>query len=166
MDEPYPIDDDTQDLFPLTSPYSQTHPNFHVLVSPRVIYPNGGENLNNTITIYWFSSSDSFGHPITYSIYYSSDSGTNWELLDFTLSSTSYSWNTILLPPATTYMIKVVAQCSEGKTATDISDGTFRILNFPTTSSSSKGNYSPFGFVVITILAAFPIIIRNRRNPG
>ncbi|MFX1513892.1 MAG: hypothetical protein ACFFCQ_15015, partial [Promethearchaeota archaeon] len=81
------------------------------------------------------------------------------------LTSTSFSWDISTLVTSTRYLIKVVAQCTEGLISEDISDSTFRIINFSTTSSSSTTDHSTFGFTSISILIAFTIfLIGNRRN--
>ncbi|MFX0210018.1 MAG: right-handed parallel beta-helix repeat-containing protein, partial [Candidatus Hodarchaeota archaeon] len=165
VDKSYSIDGTkgNRDYYPLVAPNPLQK---HLLVPPSLIYPNGNENINNTVTIYWISAMDSFNHPITYSVYYSPDDGNNWELLAANLVSTSLVWDTSSLPSGTDYLVKVVAQCSEGLTAEDISYRTFRILNFPTTSStsSSTSDYSTFGFTLISIFAILPVIIQKKLN--
>ncbi len=163
VDNPYILDGsgEIQDNHPLVSPVSVQG---HLLLPPTIIYPNGGENLYNTVILYWNSAIDISDHPISYSVYYSPDNGNNWELIASNLISTSFSWDTSSLPPLTTYLIKVVAQCSEGLTTEDISDGTFRIVNFITESSSSSSDHSAFGFTLISIFTVLPVIIRKKLN--
>ena len=98
------------------------------LTKPVVIFPNGGEILENkSITIRWLESIDSSGHDITYSVSYSKDNGTTWNSLNSGLVTTSYEWDTSSLADGTKYLIKVVATCSEGLTVEDTSDQTFSI---------------------------------------
>jgi parallel beta-helix repeat protein len=98
------------------------------LTKPVVIFPNGGEILeNNSDTISWLESIDSSGHAVTYSVSYSKDNGTTWNSLDSGLVTTSYEWDTSSLADGTKYLIHVVATCSEGLTVEDTSDQTFSI---------------------------------------
>ncbi|MHA2245762.1 MAG: right-handed parallel beta-helix repeat-containing protein [Candidatus Hodarchaeales archaeon] len=129
VDNPYSIDEENQDPYPLVSPET------HALTSPLVSNPIGGKVLSGTITIAWTASVDSLGHSVTYVVYYSSDGGNNWDPLTSYLNTTKYNWDTTTVGDGTTYRIKVVATCSEGETKEAISDR-FTIQNEePTTST-------------------------------
>ncbi|UCE12180.1 MAG: right-handed parallel beta-helix repeat-containing protein [Candidatus Heimdallarchaeota archaeon] len=114
-----------QDPFPLMYPAEWY--TIHNILNPTVVYPNGGETLSGVVTIQWEAATDSWGHAVTYSVYYSTDAGNTWVQLVSGYSSTSYTWNTTVLPDHSNYMAKVVATCSENLTAYDISDTTFTI---------------------------------------
>jgi hypothetical protein len=73
-----------------------------------LITPNGGEKLNGTVTIYW-DSFDADGDLLSFSIFYSSDSGLNWYPVTIGFSENSYTWNTAFLPVGTNYRIKIIA---------------------------------------------------------
>ena len=134
----------------------------HTLSELSVISPNGGEIIEGSITIEWSSISDSFNHEILYSVYYSSDGGTNWILLQENTTSNNFLWNTINTTDGTNNLIKVTAKCSEGLNSTDISDQPFTISNHPTqtttssssssTSSTSNTNPGLIGNVEIIVL--------------
>ena len=136
VDQPYLIDGDAnnRDSYPLVSPYPIQ---VHIIVGLKVLYPNGGEVLNGTITISWTPAFDSHDHSISYSIFYSFDKGSTWVLLASDISGTTYVWDTSSLPVGTNYMVKVVAKCSEGLIQEESSDGSFTLLNIDLTISSS-----------------------------
>ena len=123
VDSPYTVygNSNNQDLHPLTT---------HVHLLPLiVIFPNGGTTLNGIISIQWAPTMDHWGHQITYTVYYSNDSGSTWIFLASDLNSTSYQWDTTTVDDGTEYLIKVVGRCSEGLIVEDISDKTFMIQN-------------------------------------
>ncbi|MFX0091073.1 MAG: hypothetical protein ACFFBD_04855 [Candidatus Hodarchaeota archaeon] len=99
------------------------------LSEPRILYPNGGETLNGTVTVQWIISTDSFDHPVTYSVYFSATSGTTWTLVASKLINIIYDWDTKAVVTGSTYRLKVVANSSSGLTAEDISDSDFTIIN-------------------------------------
>lgn len=110
----------------------------HTLSEPTVIYPNGGETVSGTVTVQWTEATDSLGHEVKYWLYISDDSGTTWDLYAGNQPSTSYAWDTTLpkYSDGANYLIKVVANCSEGLETQDISDTTFTIQNDITTTTT------------------------------
>jgi hypothetical protein len=80
--------------------------------SVSVTYPNGGEKLKDDIQISW-TSTDPDNDVLTFSIYYSDDSGASWNLIQggFTGSGPNYSydWDSTTVPDGTQYMVKVMA---------------------------------------------------------
>lgn len=98
----------------------------HVLSEPTLGYPNGGELINQTATITWSTSVDSWDHDVDYTIEYSTN-GVDWTLIAEDLVSTSLLWNTTELPRVSGYTIRVTADCSEGLTAIDTSDNSFTL---------------------------------------
>ncbi|MHA1169720.1 MAG: hypothetical protein ACTSRU_17970, partial [Candidatus Hodarchaeales archaeon] len=100
----------------------------HLQNSPVIIFPNGGEIVNGTITITWSAVTDIHGHLITYQLYHSSDNGFSWELLA-DLINNSYGWNTENTNNGFDHRLKVVAICEEGMMRQDLSDGVFTISN-------------------------------------
>ncbi|MFX1506643.1 MAG: right-handed parallel beta-helix repeat-containing protein [Promethearchaeota archaeon] len=116
------------------------------LSPPTILSPNGGETLNETVTIEWTASLDSLNHSITYTIYYSADNGATWTQIATGLTSTSYVWDTTTVSNGFSYLIKVVATCSEGETEEDLSDGLFTIQNVippSTTTSETSSTTTP-----------------------
>ncbi|MFX0170419.1 MAG: hypothetical protein ACFE9L_00710 [Candidatus Hodarchaeota archaeon] len=147
VDVPYPIDAN-QDLYPLVNLDLELR---HIVLTPMIIHPNGGEVLNGTIYINCTSSVDSHKHEINYTLYYSANSGQEWALLKSDLKSTSYQWDTATVSNGNQYSIKIVASyCSEGLNATDLSDTIFIIENI---SGSGFPNY------VIRLLVSIATLI-------
>jgi parallel beta-helix repeat protein len=144
VDIPYSIqgsNEGNSDRFPLA--------HLHILTKPTLIYPNGGEILNDTIEIKWVSLNDSFNHSIVYSVYYSTNDGIDWDILISEIIATNYTWDTTLFDDRTNYLIKVVVSCPvSGFSYEDISDQAFSIDNFTVQNS----------FVVISTLL-LPIFI-------
>ncbi|UCG01429.1 MAG: right-handed parallel beta-helix repeat-containing protein [Candidatus Heimdallarchaeota archaeon] len=130
--------------------YSSTFSVHNELSKPIILSPNGGEILNGTIPIQWSVSSDSLNHDVTYTVYYSSDGGNTWNSLVSSLDVSSYDWDTSVLATGTNFTIKVIATCSEGLTAVDLSDGSFMIhyITAPIISTSF-GEESLKGMVTI-----------------
>ncbi len=128
VDQPYDIGGsaNNQDLYPLTLPYLLF---VHKVSTPVLINPNGGEILSGMITIQWAMSIDSWDHNISYTLFYSSDNGFSWNLLQTGLSVTTYDWDTNTVADGSEYLIQVIANCSEGLITTDFSDGPFLIEN-------------------------------------
>ncbi|MFX0050151.1 MAG: right-handed parallel beta-helix repeat-containing protein [Candidatus Hermodarchaeota archaeon] len=125
VDIPYPIDAN-QDPYPLVNLDLELK---HIVLTPMLIYPNGGEVLNGTIYINWTSSVDSHKHEINYTLYYSADNGQEWVILESDLKTTSYQWDTTTVSNGKHYSIKIVASCSEGLNTTDLSNAVFTIEN-------------------------------------
>ena len=153
VDNPYLIDGDANnnDPYPLTSPNNPIAD--HSLSILTVLYPNGGETLSGTIEIEWSAASDTWGHPITYIVYYSADGGTTWNELDSGLTTTSYDWDTTTVADGTNYLVKVNATCSEVLWKDDTSDVPFTIDNpYPPTVTVTypNGGETLSGTVMIT----------------
>ncbi|MHA2227085.1 MAG: right-handed parallel beta-helix repeat-containing protein [Candidatus Hodarchaeales archaeon] len=134
--------------------------------TPTIISPNGGETLNETITIEWTASLDSFDHSITYTIYSSADNGATWTQVATGLTTTSYVWDTTTVPNGFSYLIKVVATCSEGITSEDLSDELFTIQNeLPSTTETSSTTTTPIpGITALVLLVAMFTLIARRKN--
>ncbi|UCE12405.1 MAG: right-handed parallel beta-helix repeat-containing protein, partial [Candidatus Heimdallarchaeota archaeon] len=58
VDESYSFYLDNQDPYPLVIPVYEKFPP-HLLLNPRIVFPNGGETLNGSITIFWIAAIDS-----------------------------------------------------------------------------------------------------------
>ncbi len=100
----------------------------NVLLPPILLSPSGGRKYIGLIDLRWSASVDPLRHNITYSLYYSVDNKT-WEPIVTGLSSTRYTWIVFPRKDGSSYLIKVIARCSGGLTAEDISDQVFSIRN-------------------------------------
>jgi len=90
-----------------------------------VLYPNGGETVDDTITITW-SASDSDYDTLSFTVYYRESTG-SWIQLIAGISANSYAWNTNSIVDGD-YYIRIVA--SDGSlTAEDTSDTYFTITH-------------------------------------
>ncbi|MFW9865107.1 MAG: nitrous oxide reductase family maturation protein NosD [Candidatus Thorarchaeota archaeon] len=128
VDYPYAIDEgNIYDYYPRTKAYA--YGKIHILTKPQVYYPNNGV-ISEITKLKWGIASDTMGHLIKYTLYFTTDNK-NWFLIADNILNTSYEWDTTLLPDNYTYMIKVVANCSVGIVREDISDNTFVIGNSP-----------------------------------
>ncbi len=101
----------------------------HLLTPLVVHYPSNGDILYGTVIIRFSSVGDSLGHQISYSLYYSNDSGINWMTIQIGLQSTSFSWNTRSIEDNTSFKIMVQATCTHGLVTIGFSEGTFSIKN-------------------------------------
>ncbi|UCG00967.1 MAG: right-handed parallel beta-helix repeat-containing protein [Candidatus Heimdallarchaeota archaeon] len=131
----------------------------HYITQVSVLSPNGGEILNETITIQWSASTDSLGHNVTYTLYYSSDNGSSWDPIASRLTTTRYDWNTTSLPDGTTYLIKVVATSSGGLTTEDISDQTFSVKNIIPPSDSFIPDLLSIVLFLLLLISGIIIIL-------
>ncbi|MFX0208989.1 MAG: right-handed parallel beta-helix repeat-containing protein [Candidatus Hodarchaeota archaeon] len=138
----------------------QTFLILNALSPPTIIFPNGRETLNGTVTIEWKTSLDPFDHSVTYTVYYSSDNGAFWTVLATDLTTTSYSWDTTTVPNGFSYLIKVEATCSAGVTIESISEDTFAIQN-PTSSVGTPGMSILMPFLAF---GALVVLRRGRRG--
>jgi len=94
----------------------------------EVISPNGGEVLNGTITISW-DAEDFDSDPLTFDVYYSDNSGSDWTVLASGLTGLTHAWNTTLHDDGTDYMIRVEVS-DDQYSAIDTSDAVFELDNF------------------------------------
>lgn len=139
VDTPYTIGgpSNNNDSHPMVNPLHTEHQ----ILKPEIIYPNSGETVAGGITITWKTATDSLKHTLTYSVYYSSDSGGSWIMTSTGIYPSSYWWDTTTVADGSNYLIKIRATCSRGLTAEDVSDATFTVANLaitttPYTSSS------------------------------
>jgi parallel beta-helix repeat protein len=135
----------------------QTSPNH--LSKPVVLFPNWGETLISKVLIDWIPAKDSLGHSVIYTIYYSSDNGTTWNLLASELTITNYQWEFHNISLGSLYLIKIIAFDSLGFFSMDISDQLFTIRSPPQPPSTL-----PFRFVVLLLLFSFLLILLKRKS--
>jgi hypothetical protein len=102
----------------------------------EVIQPVGGETIGGTYLIRW-GASDTLGLPaLPISLYYSTDSGSNWSLITAGIANTgSYNW-TISAPNSDKARIKVTVRDLASRESSARSAGDFTIeQNAPTVVS-------------------------------
>ncbi|MFX0093549.1 MAG: hypothetical protein ACFFBD_17490, partial [Candidatus Hodarchaeota archaeon] len=117
-----------------------TNSTFKIQNPPTIIYPNGGEVLNGSVTVQWSAMSNSSG--IFYSLFYSSDAGTTWYALATDLGVSIYAWDTTSVPDGSSYLLKVMAINATGHIREDTSDNTFSIQNTPSSSTTPSSTHT------------------------
>lgn len=172
VDFPYPIDGniDSFDWDPLISPYNSS--SFHIMSVPQILSPKGGGLYSGTIHITWLPVVDSFSHEITYTLFYSDDAGKTWILMTIVQNVNSYTWQTTSLPDGKDYLIKVVANCSEGLISEFIILDEFSINNSlinSTFQSADKSNQSiqvtiEFSLVIFIVALTYSSYLNRKRN--
>ncbi len=105
----------------------------HVIEPPRVNNPYGTGRFGEIIEIIWRNCEDSYGHQVSYDLYYSPDNGVNWISIVSDLpwtdtTWTSYTWNVTSLTPKWGYIVLVTAKCDHGATSSDTTDGAFSLI--------------------------------------
>jgi parallel beta-helix repeat protein len=128
------------------------------LTKPTILYPNGGEIFDVNaieVLIRWDEAIDSHNHPISYSISYTDDNGTKWNVIAAGVSSDQYEWNITAINGGL-YMIKVNAECSEGLITNDITDQVFTIQRYPFSTNNNAGFQDTFSIVVVIFI---PILV-------
>lgn len=101
----------------------------HVISTPTVISPNGGETLDDIIIIEWANVTDSLNFSITFTILYSTDAGFSWNVLTSNLTDLTYVWDSKDYSNSTQYLCMVLAINSQGVASEDVSDSTFTVNN-------------------------------------
>ncbi|MFX1513949.1 MAG: hypothetical protein ACFFCQ_15300 [Promethearchaeota archaeon] len=95
----------------------------------QIVFPNGGETLNGTVTVNWTLASQYLDDDPWYEVKYSPNGGSNWLPLEpFTLN-TSFIWDTSLHPDGGNYLIQVIAGSKSWTDKVDVSDAFFTIKN-------------------------------------
>jgi parallel beta-helix repeat protein len=125
IDNPYLIGGtaSNQDFYPMTSNI------LDILIPPLITYPREGDVISENILIEWEPALDFLNHEVTYSIYFSNNSGQSWNILSLYQTSETFQWDTTSQENGLAYLIQVVANCSEGAIVEDISKGSFSIQN-------------------------------------
>ncbi|MHA2155853.1 MAG: right-handed parallel beta-helix repeat-containing protein [Candidatus Hodarchaeales archaeon] len=107
--------------------------------TPTIIYPNGGEGLDNTVAVQWENVFSEKGGTVQYWLFYSRDGGSSWvnipmesyELITAAddTKRIQYMWDTTTVENGYDYLIKVVAVDQNGYSTFDTSDDVFAIKN-------------------------------------
>lgn len=99
----------------------------------KIISPNGGEIICPPGTDIIWEASHPMGAPLTFSILYSANGGSSFNVLATGITGIcpcSYFWNTASLSSGNNYLIKIITSDSI-LTAEDVSNGVFTIDNTP-----------------------------------
>jgi parallel beta-helix repeat protein len=128
VDLPYAIGGtgNLKDLLPRTLP---NNPNLHFLLRFNLINPMGGSTYSGIVSIQWTSAHDTQNHSVTYSIFYSANSGDNWVLLSSGLSITNYNWSSMTVSDNESYLLKITASDGQDLSLDVITSTTFTIDN-------------------------------------
>ena len=129
--QPYHIDGNANNTDPTPSPVPINLLPNQFLTPPRILYPNGEEKVNGIKYIHWKPSFSSLRYHVTYSVYYSSNDGSSWNLLASGLTTNKYLWNTTALPNGNNYLVKVLANDGHFLIVQSTSRHPFRIQNHP-----------------------------------
>ncbi len=99
--------------------------------SVAITYPNGGENMGDSIDVTWTAfDPDTGGDPMTFRLFYSSDNGLTWKPLSPRITGTNYTIDTSRLPGGSQCLFRI--QASDGfHTAEDQSDSVFTAVDKP-----------------------------------
>jgi len=93
----------------------------------KIIYPNGGEIINGSIGIEWFTEDIS---NLSISIFYSKDEGSTWLLIADGIENTGrFTWDTTAVPDGMKYLIKINATDEAGHLNESVSNYSFIIYN-------------------------------------
>jgi parallel beta-helix repeat protein len=115
----------------------------HSLSTPVIISPIGDETISGIEPIQWTATTDSWPHTVNYTVAYSPDGGSTWTNLITGFTSTSFDWDTTTVTDGANYIIRVVAVCSSGLTAEDISVNTFTVENTVVTTTEIPTTTAP-----------------------
>jgi hypothetical protein len=156
---------------PIVKPNSPAQ--LHFITRFQIIKPIAGDTLEGTITIYWSEPLDSYGHDITYTLWYSLD-GEIYNQLDSNLLNTSYEWDTTTVQNGD-YVVKVEAKDSEGITVTTLSE-VFTVDNpsaetttETTTKTTTETTSEPTveqgpGFTILMIFVTCIVLVYKKRR--
>ncbi|MFW9854372.1 MAG: polysaccharide deacetylase family protein [Candidatus Thorarchaeota archaeon] len=95
----------------------------HYLSIPAIRSPGVGQVYEGVVNIRWTKVSDPWflwDHQIHYEVYYSSNFGRRWKLIENNLLGTEYKWNTTSMW-RDGYLVKVNAICTDGATNFSVS---------------------------------------------
>ncbi|MHA2094474.1 MAG: right-handed parallel beta-helix repeat-containing protein [Candidatus Hodarchaeales archaeon] len=118
---------------------------------PKVIYPNGGEILDNIEPVSWKNVHSAGSSFIQYWLSYSRDGGSSWVnilmesyeiviISDDNTTHVRYMWDTTTVENGDNYLLKVIAVDQNGFSTFDTSDDVFVIKNEggePTTTTKT-----------------------------
>jgi parallel beta-helix repeat protein len=118
--------------------------------SPKINFPSGGEYLKGNIDIQWRPINDTLNHNVTYSIYYSSDNRSSWNLIIAGLRIPYYIWDTSNMSRGA-YLIQIQAN--------DSFDFLVWMISEPFTLVNSQSNTPLLFRIVILGMIIVPLIL-------
>ncbi len=102
----------TYDYHPVTVPYIDLRR--HIISNPNILVPNDDDiEIHTSSNITWIPSGDTFGHTLSFSLYYKADDA-GWIEIASNLSVNYYYWDMLFLPARTNLTLRVTATCSSG----------------------------------------------------
>ncbi|MFX0181582.1 MAG: BMP family ABC transporter substrate-binding protein [Candidatus Hodarchaeota archaeon] len=151
-----------RDLSPLKNPYHLSEPTITEPTSSTKI-------LKDSVNIQWITSTDTFGHSITYSVFYSTDDGTTWNQITSGLTGTSYNWDLSGIFNGTEVLLKIAAEDSLGFLSVSVSDSTFLIENpeLVSTTTTTTTKITPawdIPLMLFSLCAILPLIRFRKKN--
>lgn len=93
----------------------------HTISVPEILQPLGGTIIEFPILVEWTPSTDSWGFPVNYSVFWSDDGGLQWDIIIENIAETQCYWE-INADWDGTYLIKVVVNSLGGISNEDISE--------------------------------------------
>ncbi len=165
---PYGMDGNITDDSPRTTPYNSITSSLHYFNRPRIISLSTSNLipeqviLSKVVSIEWCPVTDSKGHTIKYSLFYSAVQNLVdvWVAIAENITENRVDWNTRDLQDSggmCCFGLKVVAMCSDGLSAEYTTAHKFGIENLSESSS--------WGFPIFLVtLCTIAIITRKKRH--
>ncbi|MHA2097672.1 MAG: right-handed parallel beta-helix repeat-containing protein [Candidatus Kariarchaeaceae archaeon] len=129
--------------------------------------------LQGNVAISWEAIEYTFDHVVTYSVFYSSDSGTSWTLFESGLTTLNYDLDTTTIPDGSTILLRVEAIDEIGFISTETSSDSYLIDNSDDNTTSSPSdkesnkpafvNYPNLYLILLTFGALY--MINRKKNP-
>ena len=101
----------------------------HLMTKPVITYPNDEFYIRGDVNITWGMASDTYGHEVQYSIEYSLNNGSTWNLIQNEIDDTYYLWDSTGISTNQYSLIRVNATCTSALNTSDVSDEYFAITN-------------------------------------
>lgn len=122
----------------------------------QILYPTTGDILKGKVTIRWtITSPYSLSEVKSFSIYYSSDSYTNWIQIAYEIVDTFFVWDTNLYEEyGTNFKINISATSNEWDSdISTVSEGTFSIDN------RLSSNFPVYLYILIPLLLTLGVVV-------
>jgi basic membrane protein A len=148
-----------QDTSPLINPYHLSEP---ILTAPT------SATLKDTVEIQWKVSTDTFDHSVTYSVFYSANSGSSWITVASGLTETSYDWDVTALYNGTEILLRVEAEDDLGFISVVVSDAFIidnpNLISTTTTTTSKITPAWTVPIILFSLGVLFPLRRITRRK--
>lgn len=120
--------------------------------APVVTAPNGGENINASVSVTWNNGTDPDGDTLSYDVDYTRDGGSTWVNLVTGTASLSYAWNTSGVTASAACRVRVRSRDPYGAlSAYDESNANFTIAHNQTPTATTS--VSPANAVTVDLAA-------------